>query len=397
VTSALIIEPHCSGHHLTYLVEIVRGATARGVAAIVAVGTDHAGDVIASRLDAEFPGSQIAVLRVPIAAGESATPGALGKVRRNLRSWRFFARAHRMASAKHRIDFVFVPYLDNSLVAISLFGSPFRDTPFSGISMAQRFHFAEMGVNGAARRGSSLRKLLFLNLLSTRGLKKLFVIDDTLEAFVAKRRPDRKQRIEYLPDPSALALPLPKAEARAALGVRADGPLIIVYGALDQRKGIATLLSWLAGGGRASGAGVLLAGAVRDEIRPVLEGDSAQLLEAQRRLWSLPRYIEPREEALVFSAADVVWIAYDGIESLSGVMVKAALFEKAVLHRDFGLIGRYAARFGSPVSPERFGLPPLPAGLCLRVFDGRRSDAEPLPDHSWANACNRIFGCDDRA
>jgi hypothetical protein len=94
---------------------------------------------------------------------------------------------------------------------------------------------------------------------------------------------------------------------------------------------------------------------------------------------------------MIFSAADVVWIAYEGIESMSGVMVKAAQFKKAVLYRDFGLIGRYAARFGCPAPPERFGLPPLPSDVRLCTFAGDCSGVEPLPDHSWANACSQIF------
>jgi hypothetical protein len=105
----------------------------------------------------------------------------------------------------------------------------------------------------------------------------------------------------------------------------------------------------------------------------------------------LPRYIEEKEESLIFSAADAIWIAYDGVQSTSGVLVKAALYQKAVLYRDFGLIGRYAARYGCPVPPERLGLPALPDGvrLCSFSHDAERA---ALPNHSWANACDHIFG-----
>jgi hypothetical protein len=73
-------------------------------------------------------------------------------------------------------------------------------------------------------------------------------------------------------------------------------------------------------------------------------------------------------------------------------MVKAALFEKAVLYRDFGLIGRYAARFGSTASASQLRVPPLPRGVHLRVFARGAKAAEPFPDHSWDHACDRIFG-----
>jgi hypothetical protein len=61
-----------------------------------------------------------------------------------------------------------------------------------------------------------------------------------------------------------------------------------------------------------------------------------------------------------------------------------------VMYRDFGLIGRYARRFGTPASHEELGLPALPADVRLCRFAGGASGE--LPDHSWTNACNHIFG-----
>jgi len=391
VTARLIIEPLRSGHHLAYLVELVNGAASRGLDVIVAVGSDSSGDEIATRLRSAGNGAAPAIVRVRMSVDGKARLGPFGRIVDAYRWWRFLARAHRAATAVSPVEFVFVPYLDASLFAISILGSPFGNTPFGGISMAQRFHLYQMGVTAVPQKASSLRKQLFFRLLRTKGLRQLFVIDDTLEGFVRRERADLGEKIRFLPDPSAPPQRSAKDEARDALRLARDVPLIVAYGSLDRRKGIGTLLDWVADDDNGPRAHVLLAGRVREEVLQLLDSELARRLVSQRRLTLLTRYIEDDEESLILSAADAIWIAYDGVESMSGVLVKAALYGKAVLYRDFGLIGRYAALFGCRVSPTQLGLPALPAGVRLCAFDNRPSPAA-LPDHSWNNACDHIFG-----
>lgn len=388
MTARLIIEPLRSGHHIAYLIELVNGAASRGLDVIVAVGADSSGDEIAARLHST--GHELPIVRVQMSVNGSTGRGPLGRVVDAYRWWKFLADAYRAATAVRPVEFVFVPYLDAALFAISVLGSPFGATPFGGISMAQRFHLHPMGVTAVPQKASAIRKQLFFRLLRTRGLRQLFVIDDTLEGFVCRERADLRNKIRFLPDPSAPPNPLTTDEARDALRLVRGDPLIAVYGSLDRRKGIATLLNWVVQNGDGSRVQILLAGRVREDVLEVLDTEAARRLVRERRLTLLPRYIEEKEESLIFSAADALWIAYDAVESTSGVLVKAALYGKAVLYRDFGLIGRYATRFGTPVSHAELGLPALPADVRLCRFSPDASEA--LPDHSWTNACNHIFG-----
>jgi hypothetical protein len=390
VAAALIIEPLRSGHHLTYLIEIVRGAVERGMSVVVAVGADESGETIAKRLFTEI-GPEIAVVRVPMSVDGPPPTGLLRRAVRAYRWWRFLAKAQQLAADIASVEFVFVPYIDFALFAISALGSPFGRIPFGGISMAQSFHFEDMGVEGAAQAGRGLRKRLFFRFLDTPGLKQLYVIDDTLEGFVHRFRPELGERIAFVPDPVSPPQRLTKHEARDALRLSRERPIVLTYGSIDGRKGLDVLLRWLAETTGPSAPAVVLAGTVRSEVRPLLEGESARKLLSDHRLIVLPRYIERHEEPLLFSAADVVWIAYESVASMSGVLVKAAQYEKSVLYRDFGLIGRYAGRFGCPATPAQLGLPLLPDGVRLCAFC-RGVAGEPPLDHSWDSACDRIFG-----
>jgi hypothetical protein len=391
-TTWLIIEPTFSGHHYTYLLEICRGAVARGIEVIVAVGNDAAGDQIGSKLRAALPDGRIRVLRIQLPRG-GWFGGAIGLLHGEIEWWRFFKRALEAARAQAPIDFVFVPYLDRALFAVSILGSPFGTTPFGGITLRQRFHLREAGVTSGGGNAHSLRRALFLRLLRTKSLRVLHVIDDTLEAYVRKRYPALAEKVRFIPDPIVPVDAVDAADARRALLLPAGAPLILVYGYIDVRKGVARLLRWLADSAGESKAHVLIAGALTEDMESLFSGSAARELRSQDRLWVMDRYIDPRDEPLVFCAADYVWLGYENVELMSGVMIKAAQFHKAVLFDDYGLIGWYAKRFGMERAADD-GAPQLakpPEGIEVRFFPAERPTSDRLPDHSWENACNSIF------
>lgn len=391
-TTWLVIEPTFSGHHYTYLLEICRGAVARGIDIVVAVGSDAAGDQIGSNLRASLPAGRIRVVRVRLPE-TGWSRAAIGLLHGEFEWRRFFRRALRAAHAEAPIDFVFVPYLDRALFAVSILGSPFGTTAFGGITLRQRFHLRKSGVTSGGGSADSLRRRLFLRLLRTKTLRSLHVIDDTLEAYVRERHPELANKVCFIPDPIVPVKAVDTADARRALLMPADGRLILVYGHIDARKGVARLLSWLADSPGVSDVHVLLAGALTEEMESLLSGATARKLRSQNRLWVMDRYIDPRDEPLVFCAADYVWLGYENVELMSGVMIKAAQFHKAVLFDDYGLIGWYAKRFGKQRT-DGDGAPQfatLPDGIEVRSFPAERSAADRLPDHSWENACNSIF------
>lgn len=391
-TSWLVIEPTFSGHHFTYLQEICRGAVARDIEVVVAVGSDGAGDQIERSLRGTLPAGRLKVIRVQTPQA-GWLPGALGLLQGEFRWWRYFRRALQAARSQAVIDFVFVPYLDRALFAVSMLGSPFDVTPFGGITLRQRFHLREAGVATDAGGASSLRKRLFLRLLRTGTLKHLHVIDDTLEAYVRERAPHVADKIRFIPDPVVPVPVVDRAEARRALLIPADARLILVYGYIDARKGVERLLNWVADLPSESNVQVLLAGTLAEEMESLFSSAITRRLRSQNRLWVMDRYIDPRDEPLVFSAADYIWLCYENVELMSGVMIKASQFHKAVLFVDYGLIGRYGKRFGkeSAGGDETPPLAELPDGVEVRYFPATRSASDALPDHSWENACNSIF------
>jgi hypothetical protein len=258
--------------------------------------------------------------------------------------------------------------------------------------MFQRFHLPGVGVICGPDRRRAIKKWLFRRFLRLRTLKTAYVIDETLKSYVEQSFSAVAAKVRFMPDPSVPIVKVARESARQMLALPSDACLILVYGSIDVRKDVPTLLAWAASCAGRRQVHVLLAGLVKDDVKQALDSEPAAILEGQGRLWKIPRYIDPHEESAVFSASDIVWLAYDNVESLSGVMVKAALFEKTILFRNYGLMGRYAMQFGSQVADRSSSVIDectLPPGIELRVF-GQNSPV-PLPNHSWHNACQLIF------
>jgi len=387
----LIIEPTLTGHHFDYLQHLMAGAQQRGIRVVVGVGTDPSGDQIERRLRDVHPREAIEFVRTTL----PVAPAGPARLARGMLRWRrFYAETWRAARGLGRVDFVFVPYLDHAFFAVALLGSPFGDCPFAGITMRQRFHFPDVGVVSAPQRGARLRRRLFRRLLGLGTLRRLFVIDETLPEYVARHHPEVADKVAFVPDPSDPPRRMERAAARAALDLPPDALVLLLYGYIEARKGVASLLEWAAGADQSADVHVVLAGTIDEDARAFVSGDAAARLKDAGRLHVIDRYVVADEEPLLFSAADWVWLAYQDFELMSGVLVKAAQYRRDVLFRDVGLIGRFARRYGSPAENapcERAGAAGLPPEVHLRRFgDGKLLDAR-LPGHSWDNACRIIF------
>jgi len=387
----LIIEPTITGHHFDYLRHLVGGALQRGILVVVGVGTDPAGEQIERRLHAVPALEGIEFVRTPLPA---AAAGPARRVRGMMRWRRFSADTWRAAGRQRRIDFVFVPYLDYAFFAVALLGSTFGDCPFADIAMRQRFRFPEVGVVSAPQRGARLRRLLFRRLLALDSLKRLFVIDETLPEYVTRWHREVAGKVVLLPDPSDPPRRMDRAAARAALGLPAGALVVLLFGDIEARKGVATMLEWAADTGRAADVHVVLAGTIDEEARTFVSGEAAARLREADRCHIIDRYVAADEDALLFSAVDWVWLAYQDFELMSGVLIKAAQYGCVVLFRDVGLIGRFARRYGSPAehaSGGPAGTVCVPPGVQLRRVGDRTSPDARLAEQSSDNAYRIIF------
>jgi glycosyltransferase involved in cell wall biosynthesis len=342
-----IIEPWAEGHHMAlHLRAIVAEAVRRGwrLTLLTTVGATYHPAYEVIRREA---GPALTTALLPDGVATYHEPRLVRAFALDTRRWRAFRAATTDVFASHAVDAVYVTSLEKTGRMIALRGSPFGGIPFSGMYNKVRFHHRRMGVRSRmGPRARLIETLLFPRLLALPTLRTVPVLDESLMEWARTRRAPGWRKLVFVRDGSKFRVNAPRAQARAQLGVPAAQLLVLLYGAIAVRKGIAELIAALADPRVPSAIAMLVAGAQTDLARAVLAAEPAARLRAQGRLYEESGFLDDAREARAFAAADIVWLGYRDFDAMSGVMVQAGDAGLPCLVTDRGLTAWTAARHG---------------------------------------------------
>lgn len=332
----LILEAGLTGHHANYLERIASTFLAQGHRLTVCVRQEYSDHPLFARVRAQHLGRVDVKVIQPLPSWTQVL-GRLGVVGSELSHWLMFKRSFEQVSITDRVDQVFFPYLDYCLHAIALLGSFSIQVPWAGICMRPSFHHAKIGVLTPPPKWGSIKERLFFRLLQQPGLKSIYTIDELLVPYVSKLHQELAPRLQYLPDPAELPHKYSQATARVRLNLAAEEFLIVVYGAIDERKGIDLLLNAVREHHFSRPLRILVAGRHTPALRSQLSGNPL--------ITSIDQYVDHDVEEAVFRAADAVWMGYRSHFSMSGVLVLAAMANKPVIATHNGLIGWFTKKY----------------------------------------------------
>jgi glycosyltransferase involved in cell wall biosynthesis len=341
----LVSELSLSGHHANYLEHIAQLFLDQGHRVTLSVRKAELDHSVLARLRDRHP-ERLRTEGLPETDWLGRGLSTLGVVGGELAAWRTFRRFFKQLNQRDPVDRVFYPYLDYCLHASALLGPPSGDTPWAGICMRPAFHLARAGVVAPTPTHATAKKWLFTRLLHRPELLTLFTIDEVLEAHVRQRHATAAAKLRHIPDPAELPSRHTRDSARAKLGLDNGLFVILVYGAIDTRKGVDLLLD-----------GLRHATAPR-RWRVVTAGrhtpDTQALVGPHPEVMSIDRYIDDDTEEALFRCADLVWLGYRQHLAMSGVLVLAAA-GVPVLATHNGLIGWMTRRhsLGSVVDTAR--------------------------------------------
>lgn len=253
----------------------------------------------------------------------------------------WFKRATADALRKISADLVVVPYSDYILPLTGILGSPFSGKPWSGITMRYSTHFRELGILKSRHSviRDAFRNMALSRALSNDSLKILFTIDPTItDYFKVPGRTSRK--LKYLADPADFTVQGSKLDARRRLGLPHDQFVILVYGGIGPRKGIDALLRSLDDIDKSHRVGLLIVGEWSYSHLDQIASRYPDLkVRISQRVHVIDGYADKEKEALVFTAADAVWLGYRDHDYMSGVLVLAGQARKPVVADIHGVIG----------------------------------------------------------
>jgi glycosyltransferase involved in cell wall biosynthesis len=330
--SVLIIEPDFSGHRWRYAEWVANAYMEAGYRCVIVTEPRNEAHPLVARIRGQAaPDLDIAFVEAPARGGGIVSKFSYARMHR------LFRHMYEAAIRERRAALVVVPYVDYFLLALPFLRSPFGATPWVGITMRSNFHHHRVGVR-APRRPlvNAVKGGLFARAIRAGGMKTLLTIDPTLPDWWKQHARTSGASIAYLADPFPDARAADPAAAKARLGL-SDGTHVLVYGAINDRKGVFELIDALAS--RRDGAyapTLVIAGAQDADTRARLNAAVARLTPAPV---VLDRFISGEDELDLFSACDVVWLGYKGHYGMSGVLVQAYRFGKPVVATADGLIG----------------------------------------------------------
>jgi glycosyltransferase involved in cell wall biosynthesis len=170
----------------------------------------------------------------------------------------------------------------------------------------------------------------------------LFSLDPTAVPAIKTLSPAGLQVLPLV-DPADLGdVTRPRQEVRALHGVEGGRVLLLLFGALDERKGVFTLLDALTQipASIARRMAVMLAGRPSSAVDARLRTTIAELQRTTEAQILLHDGFVPDDEVQnLIAAADVVLAPYFRHVGSSGILMRAAAAGRPVLSQDWGLMG----------------------------------------------------------
>ena len=344
----LIIEPRFGGHYLEYVRKFLVGIDPQTPIALTLATSPQCG------LSAELSGlvaqvqSRFELTVVPTdqlrRCVSSKAPTSGTQIFQS--AWQelcAFRRVFREATTNIGVDAVFVPYLDSVWPAIILRPDPFSGTRWFGLTMRRRFHLPRQGVAVRLRAVDHVDEILFRRFLSLPSPGHIGVLEPYLPTYAQAVSGSGPRKVIFVPDPADI-ISGDREKSRRRLGLRQSDLAVVLFGRIDERKGLPLLHEALTRPDWPAEAVLLLVGldAGRAERR-FRQARAASNREP--KIACFDGYQSDQEVADVFAAGDVAWLAYQDHAGPSGLLVQAAKAGLAVLARPYGIIGYEVARY----------------------------------------------------
>lgn len=384
----LIIEPIFYGHHYTYLENIVEQAFQKNIFVIIVTQNNKEGVLITNNISKKFiePPVILCFGKMPLLNNNL---NIFNLILYQIKVRSYYKSIFNKVRKNYNIDYVFLPYIDDLTFSLSLLGSPFGDTIFSGIVMRQEFHLDIYIDSILGTFIKNIKKFLFLNLIKKNRLKNIFIIDPKLKEYFDLFHKNISYKVKYFADPVNDLVLIPKKSSREYFNIPINNLVILTFGYLDKRKGVDILIDWAIENCKISPITILLIGTQSNEVRNYIKSCN---LNTRLQLIIRDEFVSESQEGLYFSAADIVWVAYPNFRLMSSVIVKAAKAETNVLFYDIGLISYFANKYGITPHENTFFIKNgfiLNNGLNLKSFVSPNNRF--VSDHSWKNAGNIFF------
>lgn len=262
-----------------------------------------------------------------------------------------FADVRRIATDP-ATDWVYVPFADHIAQLAALPGAwPSRASPVEGLMFRGRYAYPVDRFRDRALAAASLRAA------TASPWQSLFVLDPLATEALTERGEDGAARL--MPDPVEQRPRMDSQTARASLGIREADRVLVLAGAIDERKGAVELARAFAISESPDDVVLAFIG----KVSPAIADDLARFARADDRIVVIDRHLDGDEFWAALSSADVLCATYANHVGSSGIVAQAAYLGTPLLASDYGWVGEATRRYGLGVTVDTLDVASLRSGV----------------------------------
>lgn len=232
------------------------------------------------------------------------------------------------------------------------------DRRLGGILFRPSVHYHEIGDYrpSLAERLRDWRKaVLYRGMLRNPAVDAVLTLDPFFADFATEHYVGG-EKVGVVPDPAFPSAAIPANDDRTPAGLPQDRHVLLLFGALTERKGVLHLLEALRllPSSVASAIAVVIAGRVSLEISTRFAEKEAAVRREKPELWLKveKRWLSSAEIATLVQRCDIVLAPYQRFVGSSGVLLWAAHAGKPLLTQDYGLLGRLVRDHGLGIAVD---------------------------------------------
>lgn len=329
----LLFDTIIDGHHADYLTHLIHyWVQNRLPGELVVVAQESFQDCFNKLVEQQAGGQNVRF--VPIPQSEIDAVHGASMLTRSFKEWNLLLKYVQV----HQPDHALLMYFDLFQLAGWL-GRPVP-CPVSGIYFRPDFHYKQ-NPGFKAQLNGFRKKVTLKGVLRQRSLVNVFCLDHSAVEGLRQLSPHVK--IWPLADPveSYDIAPVEIAQLREQLQIEANRRVFLLFGYLDDRKGIEPLLEGLRElpVEQQKAVCLVLAGPIQPDFREKIERKMADV-SGEVQIVSVFKEIKGRQIQLFFELSDYVLALYQKHVGMASVVIRAAVSRKPVLASDYGYLGQ---------------------------------------------------------
>lgn len=248
-----------------------------------------------------------------------------------------------------KINHIYINTLDFLDKPLSILGSPFGKTKFSGLYLNPKFYIKYNNLFTNLIK-SKLYLFLFRKILKINELSNIFIVDPLCVRFLNESKPYNYKKIIAINDLGSSNkiknLKLTKSECRKILKISNNNFIILVYGYIRRNKSLDELLNVINHLKTVKPVKILIVGKRDEYIKKYLKRAIHNDRKLASKIIDINRYSDDMFEKIVFKASDLTWTGYTkDFYGSSGVYFLSSINFRPVISSNHGAIGSYSRKY----------------------------------------------------